>query len=170
MRSDGYDVKWNLPKIDFNKEYEKLKDFWILQDIFYIFGKSKATEWVLSFLYKYTKLDKNKLELFLDSSLLNVIDEFLLPIIHSKTLDTTSYILEDGTIPEEPDNFDYNQRRDYLFLLLKCKYNTEQANSILDYHSPLEFPNNNWKEIANNMEYNKFGKVESTFNFINEVI
>ena len=36
--------------------------------------------------------------------------------------------------------------------------------------SLLGLNNPSWKEIANKMEYDKDGKVESTFNFINDVM
>lgn len=184
LSNNGYFVEWNFPKIDLGKEYAKLKNFWLLSNLFYAFGKSKVTEWLLSFLYKYTHLEEDKMNLFLDNGNIDVIDDFMLPIIHSCLEGCTSYTLEDGTkiscLVGPLEKFNYKQRRDFLFLILKCKYNTEQANSILNYYSELTDLDRailskhlnavGWKEIANKMEYDKDGKVESTFNFINDVI
>ena len=186
LLNDGYNVYWRLPKIDFNKEYSKAKHSRFLDTLFYIFGKSRAAKWVLSFLYKYTHLEENKLNLFLDNGRINIIDNLMPPIVHHKMMWSTSYITENGDtincISGPTGKYKYEQRRDFLFLLLKCKYNKEQANSILDYYSEItnlsyeelvkETKSNDygWKDIANKMEYNKYGKVESVFNFIDEVL
>lgn len=187
MLSDGYNVKWKLPKFTNEEVLDGIYSNEWCYNNYKLFGESKITNLLVRFLFKYTKLKRNKTKLFLDYNIgFNLLDEILLPLIHSEESDDTSYLLEDGTIIDcfngISDKFDYKQRRDFLFLLLKCKYNKEQANSILNYYSRLttldydklstllELNCPDWKEIANRMEYSKDGKVKSTFNFISDVI
>ena len=145
----------------------------------------EALELLIRFYYKYTLLDYKKLCYFTDFNVVEFSKMIVYLLVESQYRGT-SYISEDGTYIDSNfgvnNNFDFNTRYDFLFLLLKCKYNTKNSNSILNYYlnltkldysklsSLLNLTNPSWKEIANKMEYDKDGKVESTFNFINDVI
>lgn len=142
----------------------------------------KGVDMLLKFYYIYTKLDINKLEKFTDGNLIEFSFPIVLNLINSTLLTTTNYKFEDGSSSSTIGIYDYDVRREYLYYLLKCKYNSEQSHSILDYYTELtnldydklttelKLYEPDWKEIANRMEYNKDGKVESTFNFISGVI
>lgn len=136
-------------------------------------------KYVLRFLYKYTQLEERKLDLFCDGNIVNLCNKLL----EGYSELSTGYESDDGTIINCYSGklyIDINKRYTFLYYLLKCKYPHNIATSILDYYNEktgldkdkLETYLNarSWKEIANKMEYNEEGKVESSFNFINDVI
>lgn len=170
FKHDGFLLNWNL--YDINK--------YIFIPVFKYLSKESIC-FINQILYKYTNLDYEKINLFMESE-----ESFCFSILYKyinskKLISLEEEIKEDGSyISPHINNFDFKQRYDFLYLLLKCKYNHNQAISILDYYSRITQLNKDklskhlnavgWKEIANKMEYDKDGKVESTFNFINDVI
>lgn len=185
MKNDsGFNVKYCIAK--------RVPNLWNLEGIaleeltkIFPYYSSKALELLIKFYYTYTQLEYKKLYFFTDCDII----EFSKPLVYllvDSQLKGSSYLSEDGTFISSnygpSDRYDLIVRYDFLFLLLKCKYNSEQASSILDYYAEstelnynklsnlLELNNPGWKDIANKMEYDKNGKVESTFNFIGDVM
>lgn len=172
FKHDGFLLNWNLYDID---RYINLP-------IFKYFSK-ESIYFITQILYKYTNLNKEKINLFIESE-----ESFCFSILY-KYINSKKFISLEGEIREDGsyisphiNSFNFEQRYDFLYLLLKCKYSINQVDSILNYYSNLSeldylklssllnLTNPSWKEIANKMEYDKDGKVESTFNFINDVI
>lgn len=170
FKHDGFLLNWNLYDID---KYTYIP-------IFEYFSE-ESIRFINQVLSKYTNLDSKKINLFIESE-----ESFCFSILYKyinskKFISSEEEIREDGSyISPHINDFNFKQRYDFLYLLLKCKYNHSQAISILNYYSRITQLNKDklskylnavgWKEIANKMEYDKDGKVESTFNFINDVI
>lgn len=180
----GYGIEYLTAK--------KIPDMWYLsrstlEELAKIFSyySSEALELLIKFYYAYTQLKYKKLYYFTDCDIIEFSKQIVYLLVDSQ-FRGSSYTTEDGTYIDSnyglSNEYDFNTRYDFLFLLLKCKYSTEQAYSILDYYTELtnldydkltaelRLYEPDWKEIANKMEYNKDGKVESTFNFISDVI
>lgn len=180
----GYGIEYPIVK--------RVPDIWYLSDStlrelvkIFPYYSSEALELLIKFYYTYTQLEYKKLYYFTDCDIIEFSKQIIYLLVDSQ-LRGSSYVAEDGTYIDSnygpSDRYDFNTRYDFLFLLLKCKYSAEQAHSILDYYTELtnldydkltaEFKlyEPDWKEIADRMEYNKDGKVKSTFNFISNVI
>lgn len=185
MKNDcGYGIDYRIEEISVNVyeiEYDSIRE---LSEL-YRYYNSIAIELLIKFYYKYTALKYENLMSFTDCNLTEFSKQIVYLLVDSQ-IRGSSYTMADGTHIDSnygPSNkYDFNTRYDFLFLLLKCKYSAGQAHSILDYYTELtnldydklttEFKlyEPDWKEIADRMEYNKDGKVESTFNFISDVI
>lgn len=181
MKSDGCNVNYKLPKIKFEDVPEYLKEY--LSCTYKYLGKGDLLNMILSFIYRYTQWDETKTKLFTDDW--QVLTCLAPVFLNSILITSTSYICIDGTYIDclfgPSKTFDYKQRYDFLYFLLKCKYSEDQCGRILDYYANITGLNEdklanllntdyNWKEIANKMEYSEKGKEEYKFNFINDVL
>lgn len=187
MKNKDYLVNYNLPKNIpeiWNLEENSIRELYSL----FKYYNSKTLELLLKFYYKYTQLKYNKLIYFTDNNIIEFSKDLALLLIDSQYIGS-SYFSEDGLYIDSCfgiiDDNDFNKdiRYDFIFFLLKCKYTSSKCNSILDYYINLTELNkykliqllhldnkSTWKEIVNKMEYNKNGRVNYTFNFINNVL
>lgn len=118
-------VNYDLPEYNGELNEDLLKYF-----------SEDSVRLLMRFYYKYTNLDKEKIKIFTDNSLIEFSFLVLPRLLNVGRLITSCYLIEDGTYiscvfgPQQ--KFDIEARREFLFFNLKKYFNTNKVNMVLD--------------------------------------
>lgn len=171
LRSNGLSVRWKLPLIDLDAVLPRICRY-LPAPVLWL-KDCPVFESVISFLAKFTNLELEKMDRFLDT--FNLF-EAVYPLINHMSFQCSSFITETGFRYGCTNIYggtpDMDQNHDFIFLLLKCKYKAEQCERIYEYYArrgKVHFAYGGLLEFVDSMTLSDQGEEPSSYNFIKDV-